>query len=124
MDHRRDLGGSEASALGKQGDVNAPFIFAAESRRGAVDHDLALTKAERTFVQQASGEHPGEDAWISRHGAEQNERLQAGRHDAVQCLGDGGLVGGLGGGDARHERLLFCATFYVVTAWCPTLQKM
>ena len=36
-------------------DMDAPFIFAAGSRAGAVDDDLALAQAERPAVEQAAG---------------------------------------------------------------------
>jgi len=112
-----ELLGCEADPPGEDRDVDAPFVFAAEPGRRAIDHDLPLPEPERAFVQQAAGEHPGEDARAFRHGAEQHERLDARRHDALERLGDGGFVGRFGGGDAGH------ATVYVVT-FSAALHKM
>jgi len=58
-----------------------------------------------------------EDARAAGQGAEQHQRLDARRHDAIERLGDGGLVGRAGGSDAGH------ATDYVVAS-CATLHKL
>jgi hypothetical protein len=42
--------------------VDAPFVFAAQPGRRAIDQDLALPEPERAFVQKAAGEHLGKDA--------------------------------------------------------------
>jgi len=97
-----DLGVAEADLAGEQGDMDAPFVLAAETRRGAVDDDLALAQAERSFVEQAAGEHLAEHARALRHGAEQHQRLEARRHDAFERFGDGGWVGRFGGSNAGH----------------------
>ncbi|WIM09830.1 MAG: hypothetical protein OJF58_000783 [Enhydrobacter sp.] len=104
--------------------MDAPFVFAAEARRRPVDHQLALAQAERTLVEQASGKHPGEDARIARHGTEQHQRLEAGRHDAVQRLGNVGFIRRLGRGDSRHDGTPFrCYNFSSIGSE-PSLQKM
>jgi len=82
--------------------MNTPFVLAAEPRRGAVDHDLALAQADWAFVEQAAGEHLAEYARALRHGAEQRQRLEAGRHDAFQRLGNVGWIRRFGGSDAGH----------------------
>ena len=95
--------------------MDAPFVLAAEARRRAVDHDLALAQREAAFVEQTAGEHPGEDAGIARHRAEQDQRLDAGRHDALELGGNGGRIGGFGRGNTRHDKSPSCATNYVVS---------
>src|SRR5690242_14009843 len=97
--------------------MDAPFVLAAQPRRGAVDHDLALAQAERPFVEQAASEHPPEHTGALRHRAKQDERLEARRRDALERFGDGGWVGRFGGSDAGH------ATNNVVS-WSPVLQKL
>jgi len=87
---RGDLSLAEADLAGEQRDMDAPFVLAAQACRGAVDHDLALAQAERAFVEQAAGKHLAEHARAPRHGAEQRQWLEAGRHDAPERLGDGG----------------------------------
>jgi hypothetical protein len=89
--------------------MHAPFVFAAQPRRRAVDHDLALAQGEGALIQQASGEHLAEDAGIARHGAEQDQRLHSGRHDAGEGVGNGGCVGRDGRFDAVHATVYAAA---------------
>src|SRR5437660_4426913 len=114
---RGGLGVAETDALAEQRDMHAPFVFAAQPRRGAIDQDLALAQAERAFVEVAAGEDLGEDARALRQGAEQQQRIDGGRHDARELGGDGGLVGWRGGGDTGH------ATVYVATSFLARYRK-
>ena len=86
---RGDLAVAEVHALAEQGDVDAPFVFAAEPRRRAVDQDLALAQAERALVEKAAGEDPAEDAGTACQGAEQQQRLDGGmmRSSSVAIAG-------------------------------------
>src|SRR5262249_31518454 len=97
-----------------EGDMDAPFVLAAQPRRRAVDHDLALAQAERTLVEQAAGEHLGKKAGTPGQRPEQHQRRHALGHDALELGGDPGFIGRFGGSDAWHEDLL-CATFSVAT---------
>jgi len=107
VDRCGDFGVAKADLPCEQCDMHAPFVFGTEPRRGAVDHDLALAQAEGTFVEQAAGEHLREDARAPGHGSEQQQRFDAGRHDAPERFGDGRFVGRGDRGDAGH------ATVYV-----------
>src|SRR5882672_7787407 len=97
-----EFGLAKAHTPGEQRGMDTPFVLAAEPGRRAIDQDLALAQAERPLVEVTAGEDLGEDAWTARQGTEQQQRLDAGRHDALQLGGDGGFVRWRGGSDAGH----------------------
>jgi len=66
-----------------------------------------LREARLVELDEAAGEHPAENPRAPGHGAEQQQRFDPRRHDAVEGLGDRGWVGRRGGSDAGH------ATVYV-----------
>src|SRR5439155_1278761 len=65
----------------------APLVGAAASRAGAVDYNLAVAQRDRTPIEQARGTEAGPDARHSSERGEQQQRRDAGRHEAIEdCL--------------------------------------
>src|SRR2546425_1183601 len=62
----------------------AALVGATAARAGAVDHDLALAQRNRAAVEQTSGTEAVVDARHSSERGEQQQRRDAGRHDAVE----------------------------------------
>src|SRR5205085_1771585 len=93
---------SEAQRAPEDRRVNAPFVLAAAQRAGAVDDDLAVDRLDLPEVQQvrAGGPEPLEHRMVDGHRAEQLQRLDARRHQALERSRYLRLIGRLERGDA------------------------
>jgi hypothetical protein len=64
--------------------MHAPLVFATIERAGAVDHDLSLPQRQQAAIEQAAGVEALIDAAVDRQNAEQDQRIDARRHDFVE----------------------------------------
>ena len=78
-----------------------------------MDDDFTVAQGQVTLIQKAAAGEAGKQSLVPGQGAEQRQRLLAGRLQGPQRAIDGGRVGGFGGRHSgRHGEISVLQNLY------------